>query len=209
MVITHDDLDHFGGAKSIIDEFPVGEIWVNSRWSSQGMRAVRNAAAAHDIAWRELAAPRHVEWEKNFNAEMIYPAWRDLDGAKNDNDRSLVLRVKLGGATFLFTGDMEREAEQILLKRNVDVHADFLKVAHHGSQTSSTKNFLKAVNPWGAWNSAGWKNRFHHPHPSVLSRIAHQKVHLWRGDLCGEVVTHVGPNSIETKAVRACTTSVY
>jgi competence protein ComEC len=108
-----------------------------------------------------------------FGAARIDVLWPcpSYDAGYDPNDNSLVLRVRYGAHTFLFTGDIEAHAEQALLASGVDLHADVLKVAHHGSHTSSSAAFLRAVSPRLAVISAGAVNRFGHPHADVVQRL--------------------------------------
>jgi competence protein ComEC len=104
--------------------------------------------------------------------------------------------------------DIEKEAEARLIVRFNDLHANILKVAHHGSKTSSSLEFLQAVNPQEAVIMAGWKNHFDHPSPQILKRLMGQKVRIWRGDLCGEIVTRVGAEGMKMTSIVSCGNSV-
>jgi competence protein ComEC len=107
------------------------------------------------------------------------------------NNDSLVLRISYGSRSFLLTGDMERGIEARLLagllSGSPDLHADVLKVGHHGSRTSTTAAFLDAVSPSVALISAGFENGFGHPHPDVLGRLSARHAAILRTDLGGLV----------------------
>ena len=98
-----------------------------------------------------------------------------------------MLRITYGSRSFLLTGDMERGIEAKLLAAGADLHADVLKVGHHGSRTSSTEPFLEAVSPSVALISAGFENSFGHPHPDVLGRLSALHAAILRTDLDGLV----------------------
>jgi competence protein ComEC len=102
-----------------------------------------------------------------------------------ENNSSIVLRARLGRWTALLTGDVERDAEYELASR--DVRADVLKVAHHGSRTSSTAALLDAVQPRLALISCGVHNTFGHPHASVLDALAARGIRTWRTDRGGTI----------------------
>jgi competence protein ComEC len=121
-----------------------------------------------------------------------------------ENDRSLVVRIKSESHSVLLTGDIEYRAEQLLVKERDQVKADVLKVAHHGSRTSTSKSFLGAVQPTQAVVSAGFANRYGHPSPKVLRRLENLGVRVWRGDLCGEIVASLCQGSISLSSVRDC-----
>jgi len=89
-----------------------------------------------------------------------------------DNNNSVVLKLTYGDATFLLPADVERVAEQYLLGSGADLRADVLVAPHHGSRTSSSPEFLKAVAPSVVAVSAGLDNRFHHPHRETMEAFA-------------------------------------
>ena len=92
--------------------------------------------------------------------------------AKAGNNDSLALRITYGVHSFLLTGDLESPMERLLMEEGRPLHADVLKVGHHGSKTSTSPEFLAAVAPAVAVISAGFENSFGHPHPTVLGRLA-------------------------------------
>jgi competence protein ComEC len=104
---------------------------------------------------------------------------------RSANDRSLVVRIRYGDHVFLFTGDAEEEAERELLQRGQDLRADVLKVAHHGSRTSTGEALLEAVRPSYAAISCGVRNRFGHPHAQTRVRLEEHGVSVLRTDEAG------------------------
>jgi competence protein ComEC len=105
------------------------------------------------------------------------------------NDSSLVLRISFGARAALLVGDAEQEEERALLAREPgSVRADFLKVGHHGSRTSSSPAFLGAVRPAVAAISAGVRNRFGHPHPRTLAALSALGIEAFRTDRGGAIV---------------------
>jgi competence protein ComEC len=108
----------------------------------------------------------------------------------------MVLRLGIGSQAALLTGDVEREGELALLRRPVALQAKVLKVPHHGSRTSSSEAFLAAVRPEAALVSAGYRNRFNHPHPEVVERYRAHGVHLYRTDLHGAIGVEMRPEGI-------------
>ena len=120
-------------------------------------------------------------------ASHVEILWPPSGAAKcNDNDQSLVLRIGFAGRSILFTGDIEAPAEQQLASDR-DVHADVLKVPHHGSRTSSSETFLSAVRPELAIASLGLDNQFHFPAPEVTARYAAHDATFLRTDETGAV----------------------
>lgn len=106
---------------------------------------------------------------------------------KIGNNDSLAFRVTYGDKTFLLTGDMERPMEGLLLTDPDALHADVLKVGHHGSRTSTIPPLLDAVAPSVAIISDGYENSFGHPHPDVLKRLTERHIAILRTDQDGLV----------------------
>lgn len=133
-----------------------------------------------EIPVKELLAGATFQYGEN-RLEVIYPAQKG-EGGNND---SLVIRAELDGLVWLFTGDIEAAAEEALRKQNIS--ADILKIAHHGSKTSTTDAFVKAVKPQIALISSGLNNRFGHPHPETLSTLNKNQVSILRTDENGMI----------------------
>ena len=114
------------------------------------------------------------------------------------NDDSVVLELSLGAVHFLLTGDIEEEAEIRLGK----IPADVLKVPHHGSKSSSSPGFIAAVGPRLAIVSAGYRNRFGHPHPTVVDRFRAAGVQLYRTDRDGAVTVSTDGASVWVRTFR-------
>ena len=116
------------------------------------------------------------------------------------NDNSIVISIAYGARHFLFTGDAEHEEEMELLQTHAaDLRADYLKVGHHGSNTSSTGPFLDAVSPIYAVISDGFENSFHHPHPLVLERLTAHHVGILRTDLQGLITIRTNGQRISVE----------
>ena len=113
------------------------------------------------------------------------PDYVPVDEPKNND--SLVMRVTFGQRSLMLTGDVERGIEQEMLYDNELRPTDVLKVAHHGSRTSSTEEFLSAVQPAFAVISAGFENSYGHPHPTVVERLREHHAAILRTDLDGMI----------------------
>lgn len=111
-----------------------------------------------------------------------------LNGGSDTNDTSIILRIDYGETSFLFTGDAERDAEQAVLNRGVDLSATVLKVGHHGSDTSTGYVFLREVMPQYAVISVGTGNSYGHPTEEALSRLRDADVKVYRTDMQGDII---------------------
>jgi competence protein ComEC len=181
MVATHAHQDHIGGLAALMMNFRPKQMWTGANPSPD----LLNLAKRLGIPSAQLYPAGPVE-RSGAQIEVLAPA-DDYSTDKPGNNDSLVLRITYGSRSFLLTGDMERAIEAKLLAAGADVHADVLKVGHHGSRTSSIQPFLDAVSPSVALVSAGFENSFGHPHPDVLARLSARHAAILRTDLDGRV----------------------
>lgn len=115
------------------------------------------------------------------------------------NDNSITLTVVLGQRSFLLTGDLESDAERLLVDSGRIQPSDVLEVAHHGSRTSSSAPFIAAVHPSLAVISSGTGNRYGHPSPPVISRLAEAGARVLRTDVHGGVIVSTDGQSLEVR----------
>jgi competence protein ComEC len=120
---------------------------------------------------------------------VLAPEKEFIKGSNSDvNNSSIVLKLSYGDFSMLLTGDAETESEELMLKRfRADLKSRVLKSPHHGSRTSSSQAFIKAIAPEAVVISVGANNDYHHPHPSVMKRYQDAKLKIYRTDLDGTV----------------------
>jgi competence protein ComEC len=178
-VLTHPHPDHFGGLAALIGQLPIGELWDSGQaegerdlqpTSGQAAALLQAARANHTRVRAPAELSGHPLVAAGARVAVLAPCPR-YDPGYDPNDNSLVLRIDYGQRSFLLVGDAESHAESVLLERGAALHADVLKVGHHGSRTSSSAAFLRAVAPKLALISAGAGNRFGHPHAEVMLRL--------------------------------------
>jgi len=128
-----------------------------------------------------------ITLDKKTYIEVLHPREGIYFNESGINNSSLVLKLNFKDVSILFTGDIEKEAERLLCEDEVNLDADVLKVAHHGSSTSSTEEFLDSVTPDVAVISVG-KNNFGHPSEEVLQRMESKGIYVLRTDISGAVV---------------------
>ena len=119
--------------------------------------------------------------------QVLTPSLDYAPASAPKNNDSLTLRVRFGERSVLLTGDIERQVEAELLAQNLIGRTDVLKVAHHGSKTSSTAALLDSLHPAFAMISAGFENSYGHPHPDILARLAERGICVLRTDALGLV----------------------
>ena len=182
-VLTHVHPDHCGGLPAVLANLDVGSVWISPR-RFRGDCAQRVLAVCST-----RAIPIHLvrDGDASVVGAMSLRAFVADRTFKHsaENNSSIVLRAVIGRWSALLTGDVERDAEEMLATR--DVHADILKVAHHGSRTSTTTPLLDAVRPRIALISCGLHNTFGHPHPSVVDALRARGVRTWRTDRNGSI----------------------
>jgi competence protein ComEC len=180
-VITHRHPDHTGGITSVIERVGVAEIWHAEPLPDQ----LRVLAQARGVPLR--APPDLCRMPHRFGAAAVSVlAPCPLDG-QTGNDASIVLQIRQGSRSVLLTGDAGLVTERQLLRSRVDLRSDLLKVGHHGSASSTGREWLGAVTPSVAVISVGVRNRFGHPSPIVIERLRQVAALPLRTDLCGGV----------------------
>ena len=139
-----------------------------------------------------MEAGNRINIEKNLFFDILWPSKNETVSKNVINNNALVCKMVSKKVTMLFTGDIEQEAEEAILnkyKSNIGILiSDILKVAHHGSKTSSTKEFLEAVKPNTAVIGVGKNNNFGHPNKSVLERLKRLGCRIYRTDESGEII---------------------
>lgn len=176
--LTHVHEDHSGGAGSVIKKFPVGEIITAGESKSE-------YAAVFGIAEEYLPNLRAGQAGEVFNVDGVQVEILFAPNVGTGNEISNVYRIRYGEIIFLITGDLVKEIEAQILREGVDVSSTVLKVAHHGSKTSSSEEFLHAVNPKCAVISVGYANTFGHPRSEVLERLESLPAKIYRTDRDG------------------------
>jgi competence protein ComEC len=193
--------DHYGGLRAIAETTPIGELWDSGQAEAErelpqaATEAVELLQALRERGTRvrtpsELCGRPHAAGAARITVLAPCPKH---DSGYGENDNSLIVRIDYGARSFLFLGDAEQHQEAKLVASGAARHANVLKVAHHGSRTSSTEKLLSALRPELAIVSAGITNRFGHPHQEVLERLyRHGARVLHLADVGGTIVSTDG-----------------
>lgn len=174
VIATHPHSDHIGGMYRILESFDVGTVIIpkiprdiapNTLFYSKMLNTIKNRGINREYS----AAGKIYTLGENASLEIIAPLYDEYEEL---NNFSVVARLTHGANTFLFTGDAESLAELDILDNGIDVSADVLKVAHHGSAGANSKAYLEKVRPKIAVIGVGSDNSYGHPHKDVLKRLA-------------------------------------
>lgn len=195
VIISHSDGDHIGSAADIIRDFGVDTLYMYSDGGkgvgeSREYDSLVNSIKEYNVNVVSPDIPSGVEIG-DMTFEFISP----LKKYKKTNENSLAVRICYEDKSFLFTGDMTKKAERDLLNSDTELNSDVLKVAHHGSSTSSSTEFLKAVSPEIAVISVGANERYL-PDYYTLTRIYGMSKELYRTDRDKTVVVTYDGNEL-------------
>ena len=187
LFLSHAHEDHAAGAGSILGTLPVYHVFTASEGREAYARSMGLSVASPLL---DSLTPLHAGERFAIDGVTVevLAAPNDAQAGGSGNEACNVLRVSYGGTSILFTGDMGMEEEQALLGAGIDPASTVLKVAHHGSPTSTGEPFLRAVSPRLAVLSVGADNVYGHPAPAVLARLKEAGIPLLRTDEQGAVV---------------------
>ena len=188
VVLTHPDHDHIAGLIEVLKKYKVDFVLWNGLLKETG----------ESDEWERLLREESIESKIIFSGfqintpmvafDVLYP-FESLEGIKmrNANNSSIVLRAVFGDTSFLLTGDIENSIEKEIIEKGNLVSSDVLKIAHHGSKTSSSEEFVKIVDPTIAVISVGQNNSYDHPYPAVLELLNKYDINILRTDLVGDI----------------------
>lgn len=191
MLCTHAHEDHVGGLPGPLSKFKVDNVYAPERESdTKCYRDFKEKARAAG----GIINPENGDTVELGSSEVVFYVPDVNDGDLNNT--SIMCRITYGDTSFLFTGDAEAEAEKSVMESGAELDADVLKVGHHGSSSSTSDQFLDAVDPEYAVISCGKDNSYGHPHDETLKRLHNKDVMIYRTDMNGHIVAESDGNEI-------------
>ena len=198
IIATHQHSDHIGGIPEVLEEFEADNIIMPRLTKAQTPTNSTYTAflkALQKTDTKIISAKPGLKYtlgEAEF--EILGPVTNDCEDI---NSMSAVTKITYGENSFLVTGDAERDEELEIIDNGINLDCDVLRVGHHGSSTSSCKDFLDAVSPDFCIISCGEDNDYGHPHDKVINRLAKYTDDIYRTDICGSVVMTSDGENIE------------
>ena len=182
---THPHSDHIGGLANIIDNFQIGKVIMpNAMSTTKTFEELLDTISNNNLKiTKPIIETEYVIGSASF--VIIAPNGTDY---KSLNDYSVGIKLVNDENSFVFTGDAETYSEDEMLQNGIDLKADVLKLAHHGSSTSNSDDFLDAVNPTICVISAKKDNSYGHPHVEIMQATKDRNVRLYRTDEQGTIV---------------------
>jgi competence protein ComEC len=184
LILSHGDMDHIGGAFSIIKELEVKQILMPSVVEpSETELNIVKLAERKGIPVMKVSEGN--EWTSGESFFYILSPEKNFSGERNRG--SVTVFIKVGGVTWFFGGDLDQEGEEKIIKKYPNLTIDVLKAGHHGSKTSSGQSFIDRIKPRVSLISVGEKNRFGHPHKEVIDRLKKANSIIYRTDKQGAI----------------------
>ncbi len=198
LVLTHSHPDHLNGLVAVARNFRIAEFW-EAFSPDEGPAYEELIKSLSSVSRRRRIFRGFRLREGTVTIEALHPQESELLVRKVDNDESLVLRLTGDAVSILLAADIGRASERAILDDRITVRSQVLKSPHHGSRTSSSEDFLAAVDPRVVVISAGFRNSYGVPHPEILKRYEAAGVLILRTDLDGAIEITVRPPGLRVR----------
>lgn len=197
LVATHPHTDHIGAMYYIVDNFEIENIYMpKAITNTKTYENLLQTISSHNLKINTAKSGVNIYNDSNLQIDIIAP---NGSSYTNLNDYSAVIKLAYGNTCFLFMGDAETKSEQEITS---DINCDVVKIAHHGSNTSSSEEFIKKVNARYAVVSVGKNNKYNHPSDLVLNRWENAGARIYRTDISGNIIFKSNGNNISVEVSR-------
>lgn len=201
-IFTHPHEDHIGGAEVIMKNYRVDNVIIpNLEATTKVYEAMLDSIEESGASVKVIEAGDTFDFSVgSLKAKILGPVEIDDE----PNDASIITKITYGKTDLLFMGDAETHSEELLLRKYImgELRADIIKLGHHGSNTSSSPEFLRAVSPNVAIISCGLDNKYGHPHSETLDTLEDQKIQYYRTDMQGSVICTITPDGYTFKTTK-------
>ncbi|HBJ2602265.1 TPA: cell wall-binding repeat-containing protein [Clostridium botulinum] len=194
---THPHEDHIGGLDKIIDNFAVDKVIMPK--VTHTTQTFKDVITSIQNKGLKITVPTVGDKYSLGVADFTILAPNN-SSYSNLNNYSVVIKLKFGNRSFIFTGDAESLSEGEILAKQLDITGDVLKLGHHGSKTSTSQNFLNKVNPKYAVVSCGKNNSYKHPHQETLNKLKAKNIKVYRTDEAGTIIATSNGSSLSFNA---------
>jgi DNA internalization-related competence protein ComEC/Rec2 len=200
LVGTHPHEDHIGGMDDVIEAFDIEKIYMPKvTTTTRTFKDVLRAAEKKNLKITAARGGMSIPLEEGLQADILAP---NSSRYEELNNYSVVIKITYKDTSFLFTGDAEKLSEQEMLDKHYDLRADVLKVAHHGSSSGTSEEFLSAVSPEYAVISVGKNNDYGHPHRETMRRLAAHGVKVYTTAENGNLLFSSDGKRIKISSIR-------
>jgi len=189
VVLSHPESDHLAGLLEVLKRYKVENIlWTGVVRDTAVFREWEELIGKEGANIKTVQAGQRINLSGKVYIEILSP-FEDLSGRefKDSNDTSIVARLVFGETSFLFTGDIDKSVEKDITDKNPDLTVGVIKVAHHGSKTSTSGEFVGRVSPEYAVISVGGDNKYGHPTQEVLDILSKYGIMIFRTDEVGDI----------------------
>ena len=201
-IFTHPHEDHIGGAEVIMKNYRVDNVIIpDLEATTKVYEAMLDSIEESGARVKVIEAGDTFDFSVgSLKAKILGPVEIDDE----PNDASIITKITYGKTDLLFMGDAETHSEELLLRKYImgELRADIIKLGHHGSNTSSSPEFLRAVSPDVAIISCGLDNKYGHPHSETLDTLEDQKIQYYRTDMQGSVICTITPDGYTFKTTK-------
>lgn len=191
MVASHYDEDHIAGLVGVLNTTPVSTILCPDYQADS--KIYESFASGEETSGAQIEHPE--AGEEYLLGDAKIEVLQDDPSLEEANNKSIAVKVSYGTFSMLLTGDAEQEAEEEMIRSGQDLHADLYVAGHHGSSSSSSQDFLTAVDPSYVWISCGADNSYGHPHKETMEKLEKDGIQIFRTDRQGEVSVYADGNS--------------
>lgn len=193
IIISHFDTDHCDGLLYIMEKIKVETVIIGKQYeSSENYDRFKRIVKEKNIKVKVVGIKNRINIESDLYIDVLWPNSKNMISENAINNNSLVCKLVYKNFSIMFTGDIESIAEKAILTEYLRtlnlLRADVLKVAHHGSKTSSIEEFIDAVNPDYAIIGVGEDNKFGHPSNIAIKNLKDRNIEIYRTDKMGEII---------------------